>query len=104
MVGVGEPGPGAANCSGIGTGRHAEGFVPAEADLFGQDLDGRGGGVLQEDRQCRALRQLSTSYAGGTLAASAQGGTAARARPAILNRMVSEVFSDDFGVGGGERG
>ena len=53
MVGVGEPGPGAANCAGIGIGRHAEGFVPAEADLREHDLDGLGRGILQEDRQRR---------------------------------------------------
>jgi hypothetical protein len=37
----------------------------------------------------RALRQLSTSDAGGTLAASAQGGTAARARYQLLTWRVA---------------
>ncbi len=40
MVGVGEPGPGASYGAGIGVGRHAEGLVPAELNLFEQDLDG----------------------------------------------------------------
>ena len=85
---MGEPGPGAANCAGIGIGRHAESAVPAEADLREEDPDSLGQGILQEDRQRRALRQLSASYAGGTLAASAQGGTAARARHQLLTWRV----------------
>ena len=75
MVGVGEPGPGAANCAGIGIGRHAEGFVPAEADLFEQDLDGLGRGVLQEDRQGRALRSFASTPAEPWLRRATRPGT-----------------------------